>query len=434
MNTEGRIDQPEREPSAPDGQMTWMKRLSSVPGVIWYSSASALFGYISFFLLLSALPVYFTHLGYQAAQIGLIVGSTYAINFLAYFLTAMVTDRWGGRTYMMVSALALALTPLIFEGTQNFWVFIVASVWQGLTMSAFATAVTAYVGQKAPADRRGTIMALFGVFPNLAQAAAPPLGILVGARLGYPLLFDLSAASAIIAALIVFILPRHRIVSAHFSLRTWVRGVQRLAQPGLVQFVLGVCRGVTIAFLPVYMLRGGVGNPGLFFTWQIGAIVLLRPVSGLLSDRYGRLALVLPSLLFMAGGIAILAFPASYLTLTLSGIIFGIAVSVLVPTVLAWTFDVSSADQRGLASGIYNTLYDLGRAGSAFGFGFVIVTSGYPSMFLLVSAIPILTIVVLVFWQMFSHRTNNLLTVQPVSTGEVESQTATAQVVEQPGR
>ncbi len=434
MGKEIQDNGPESKSPQPVGHLTLAQRLTSVPAVIWYCSATALFGYVSFFLLLAALPVYFSHLGYQAEQIGVIVGSTYAINFLAYFLTAIVSDRWSGRTYMQIAAFTMVIAPFIFEGTHDFWIFIVASILQGLTMSAFATAVTAYVGQQAPADRRGTVMGFFGIFPNLAQAAAPPLGILVGASLGFPLLFDLSAASAIIAALLVFVLPRNRMVLTSFSLRTWLHGAQRLAQPGLVQFVLGICRGVTIAFLPVYMLRGGVSNPGLFFTWQIVAIVLLRPISGALSDRYGRLALVLPSLIFMAAGIAILALPASYTTLSLSGIVFGIAVSVLVPTVLAWTFDVSSSAQRGLAAGIYNTLYDLGRAGSAFGFGIVIVASGYPTMFLIVSVIPVITIAVLVLWQMFTRRSKSLPATQPVSTDEVEQQQGIVQVVKQPMR
>ncbi len=384
--------------------LAFVTRLTSVPRVIWWSSASALFGFMSFFLLLAALPVYFSHLGYQPAQIGLIIGAAYAINFLAYFFTAIVSDRWGSRMYIIISGLLLAVAPLIFELSHTFTLFIVASIWQGMTMSAFTTAITAYVGQHAPADRRGTIMGFFGIFPNLAQAAAPPLGILIGVQLGFPLLFDFSTASAIIAALLVFTLPRNHIAATHFNLRIWLRGTQRLAQPGLVQFALGACRGVTIAFLPIYMLRGGVSNPGLFFTCQIFAIILLRPVSGVLSDRYGRLAVIVPSLLCAAVGIGILAFPASYVTLLLSGIVFGIAVSMLVPAVLAWIFDVTSAEQRGLASGIYNTVYDLGRAGSAFGFGVVIAVSGYSTMFLFVGLIPLIVIAILLVWQRLSGR------------------------------
>lgn len=383
-------------------RFSWLRGMANVPRVTWLSSASALFGFISFFLLLSALPIYFSRLGYQAEQIGLIVGSTYAINFIAYFLTALVSDRWGSRAYIIVSGLLLAVAPLFFEFLHSFALFILASIWQGITMSAFTTAITAYVGQQAPAERRGTVMGFFGVFPNLAQAAAPPLGILIGTQWNFPLLFHLSAVSAVVAALLVFALPRSQVAATHFSLLAWLRGAQHMAQPALVQFVLGLCRGVTIAFLPLYMLHGGVSNPGLFFTCQIFAIVLLRPVSGALSDRYGRLTVVIPSLLCTAAGIALLALPASYISLIFSGIVFGIAVSTLVPAVLAWIFDVTRAEQRGLASGIYNTVYDLGRAGSAFGFGFVIATSGYPTMFLLVSLVPLLAIVVLVVAQRFS--------------------------------
>ena len=387
----------EREAGPRRGGM--LRRLSGVSRIIWYTSASTLFGYISFFLLLSALPIYFSRLGYRPDQIGLIVGATYAVNFLAYALTAIVSDRWGGRGFMRVAALLMALAPLGFEYTHAIVLLILVSIWQGLTMSAFATAITAYVGQQAPPESRGTVMGFFGIFPNLAQAAAPPLGILVGGYLGFPLLFNLSAFCAVVAALLTFFVPRNRVDGGHFSVKAWLRGAQKLARPGLAQFVLGVCRGVTIAFLPLYMLRGGVNNPGLFFTWQIVAIVLLRPVSGILSDRYGRLFLVLPGLLLSGVGIAILALPASYISLTAGGIVFGIAVSILVPSVLAWIFDVSRDEQRGLASGIYNTVYDLGRAGSAFACGFLIAVSGYQTMFLLVSLVPVLCIGVLLLWR-----------------------------------
>lgn len=380
-------------------RLTHTTHIADTPGVIWASSFTALFGNISFFLLLSALPLYFQALGYQPEQIGVIVGSTYAVNFLAYFLTAVVSDRWGGRVYLQIAALAMAGAPLIFEASHSIPWFIAASIWQGLTMSAFSTAITAYVGQQAPAERRGFIMALYGLFPTVAQAAAPPLGILVGYRLGYPLLFDLSALSALVALCLAFTMPRVRGGVARFGLREWVRGAQKLARPGLVQFTTGLCRGVTIAFMPLYMLRGGVTNPGLFFTWQIAAAFLLRPVSGALSDRFGRLSVILPGLVLSTLGIWLLALPASYGSLAASGIVFGIAVSVLVPTVLAWTFDVTTGEQRGLAAGIYNMLYDVGRAGSAVGFGFMVVASSYQAMFLVAGAVPLVAIVVLVLAQ-----------------------------------
>ncbi|MGI8576784.1 MAG: MFS transporter [Nocardioidaceae bacterium] len=362
----------------------------AIPRPIWIGAGASFLGFGSFYLLVAALPVYLNQLGYSAAGIGAVVGAGYVVNVAAYAFTAYLTDRRGQRGFVAATAAGLGASALVYTLAGSMVVFVVASVLQGLTMSAFATAITAYVGKLAPSGGRGSAIGFYSVFSLVAQAAAPPLGILCGSRAGYLLLFEVSAACGLAAAAVALLLPRPAMSASPADLRQWLGGLSALAAPGTVQLVVGVCRGVTLAFLPVYMIRNGVGNPGLFFTFQVVTAIVLRPLCGTLSDQYGRLALVLPGLLVAGAGILLIALPASYLTLTASGVLFGAAVAVLAPTVLAWAFDRTGLDQRGLASGVYNTCYDLGRAASALGLGALVAVAGFPAIFLTAGTIPVL--------------------------------------------
>jgi MFS family permease len=94
----------------------------------------------------------------------------------------------------------------------------------------------------------------------------------------------------------------------------------------------------------------GIDNRGTFFSIYVGVSVLVRFVTGQMSDRYGReymLKIGMISLFIGMIGIALSTTPAM---LFASAVIFGLANGINSPTIFAWTIDLANDKFRARAT------------------------------------------------------------------------------------
>lgn len=68
----------------------------------------------------------------------------------------------------------------------------------------------------------------------------------------------------------------------------------------LTLFAAATLYGTVITFLPVYAPERGIIHFGVFFTTYAAFTLISRIIAGKLSDRFGRRAVILPFLSFVA--------------------------------------------------------------------------------------------------------------------------------------
>jgi MFS family permease len=336
-------------------------------------SVATLIGYTSFFLLVAVLPLYFANeLGFSPSQIGTVIGFTYLVNFLAYVTVGSAADRGHAARCIIWSAVGVAFAAPLFALFRDVWLLALTALWQGLTMSAFVVATTAFAGNVADDDRLGAQMAIFAIFRNVASAAAPTLGVIIFKVAGMQVLLLCSVLAGVAAALLGAMVRRGGDAPSAppKPLREWLTGSLPLFLPALTVIAMGVSYGVTLAFMPGLLATHGVGNPGLFYTAQVGAQLALRSTAGGLSDRYGRSLVAGTGLVLMGISVLHLPFISTDIGVLIAGVVFGVGWATFGPVVLAWLFDRSTADRRGLASAVYFTAQDIGRALGSIGLGY----------------------------------------------------------------
>jgi MFS family permease len=393
----GRVTRAGRERRGPAG---------AVPRPLLVAGAAAFLGYASFYLLIAALPLYLrAELHLDPRRVAVVVGFTYLVNFVAYVGVGILIDRQGATPHMVWSALGVAAAGPLFALARQVWVLAAVALLQGLAMSAFALASNALAGRLAGAEGRGRQLGLFSMFNNGAVGLAPPVGVALYHATSATGLFAACLAAGLAAAAIAATLRR---VGAGApepapspSARDWLGGARTLARPAAAVVAIGVPYGVLLAFMPGYLAGRGVGNPGLLYSAELVATLALRAAAGSFSDRHGRPLVAGAALLLMGVGVTSLVAVSSDLAAFGIGLVSGSGWALFGPTMLAWLFDLTPVDRRGLATATYFTSLDAGRVVGSIGLGQLVGSLGGASLFLVGGAVPVVAGVALVT---FRHR------------------------------
>jgi len=161
-------------------------------------------------------------------------------------------------------------------------------------------------------------------------------------------------------------------------------------------FILTVSYGVVVAFIPVHMINLGMSYTmvGGFFAVYALATIITRPLMGKLSDKVGRVAVIIPMMLLTATGIYSASLFASirefYITALAYGFGFGSAYAVL----SAMVVENIAPENRGSAMAVFTSNFDLGIAVGSMGLGLAATSLGYPGLFRLTAVILFMGVIV----------------------------------------
>jgi MFS family permease len=353
----------------------------------------------SMHLLITPLPLYIEQMGGSPADVGL-AGATFALVALIIrpYMGRLVDTR-GRKIALLIGTAIFTIGPLSYIATGSLPVFQVARMFHGIGIAAFTSGYYTLIADVTPPSRWGAALGLAGIAPSLSMIIASPLGTGLLAHTSYTLVFALAGATGLgsLVAVLPIREPTHQAVTpqSEDSGSTGLRDVLRLrgiVAPSLVTLTLGLSYSTIVTFLPLFARDRGLGNVGFFFTVMSILTVVSRSLAGSLSDRFGRLAVILPMLGILAVSLLGLnwtyAFGALMLMAVLQGIGFGGARVGLETMVV----DDAPAEIRGMALSLLYFCLDLGIGVSGLAIGAVAALWGYGEGYLLVGVICILTL------------------------------------------
>jgi MFS family permease len=343
--------------------------------LVWLITLTA-FG--SFYFLLATLPLYIIEIGASEAQVGLIIGVFASTALPLRLIVGREADVWGRRRLILGGCLVLLLSSVLYTWTISLPALLALRILHGAGWAAFGTAAAAVAADVVPPQRRGEGMGYYGMSINVAMVVGPIAGIFILQALSF--LWVFLAAGAVAALSVVFA----ALLTEPHTQRPNQRG-PLLEPPALFPSamlgMMALTYGSIVSFLPVFAVRRGLDNPGLFFTVFALALVLFRAPAGRLSDRYGRGATIIPGLVLAAAGLGLLSTAASVATFMVAAVLYGLAFALVQPALMALMVDRVSPARRGAAMGSFTAAMDLGIGGGAFLWGFVAQAAGFPAMY-----------------------------------------------------
>jgi MFS family permease len=354
------------------------------PLVLLWTGGFAFF--LSFYLLLSALPLYARQAGVPDRVLGLIIGGFAFASMLVKPWAGWAADRYGRRPLLVAGAAIFVAASLAYGASGSAPALLAVRLLHGTGMGLYPTAATAVVADLAPPARRGEWMGIFGAAANVALALGPLAGMAVVERFGFAPLFAVSAAAAALAAAASGGLPETLAERRPVPLRLGATLSRAALFPSAVLFCLMVTYGAQVSFLPLFAHDHGL-NPGLFFLVFAVVVAVVRGRGGRLSDRLGRAPVSAAGLVLGALGLGVLALTRSLGGLAAAGALYGIGFGAAQPALMAWSVDRVAPEDRGRAMGTSYTALELGIALGALSAGLAVSAVGFAPTFLAMAAV-----------------------------------------------
>lgn len=379
-------------------------RRSALPGgfgpTFYLAFVACFLFFASAQLLIAPIPLYVEKIGGGPVQVGL-TGTAFAVSAIVIRpFMGRLTDRRGRKLTMIIGALVFSLAPSWYAVSTSIPMLLAGRMFHGIGIAAFTTAYFALLADLTLPSRWGEALGLGGVAAPLATMMAAPLGATMTGVISYPIIF-LTASAIAVGSLVITLLiiePGKQVESprddrsAPLGLLQLVH-VRGILAPSLATLTMGLSYGSIYTFLPLFARDRGLGNVGFFFAaWSV-LLVLSRTLAGRLSDRVGRLPVILPLLGTLALGLAGLnwtySFPWLMAMALLQGIGFGGARVGLDTTVV----ESAPASLRGTALSLTYLCFDSGMGLGGVVMGVMAAPAGYGPVYALIGIVCLLTLI-----------------------------------------
>ncbi len=244
--------------------------------------------------------LYGREVGASSAEIGLMAAAAMLSGILATPAIGRLGDRLGQKRVLWVGLLMHALLTLAYIPAQHpFWLILIRAL-EGVAIASVLPPARALANHLAPADRQAEALGVLGAAKTVGILIGPAVGSVLAAQAGYAPSFLLASAPLVLGALATLVFLPHQAArrtstEAGDTRSGPARGAAQLFTRPLVLayvmgFVLALNGGIGMAIWSLFMSDHGASLPviGLSYTTFAVPIIVLAPLSGRISDRYGR--------------------------------------------------------------------------------------------------------------------------------------------------
>ena len=261
--------------------------------------------FASYTAMFTLIPLYVIERGGADWQLGIIVGSFGVVGLMVRPFAGRWVYSLGAKRIAFAGTAVFGVATLLHIFAVDVWLIVPARVLQGVGLALGPVATSTIVANLAPGHRRAEAMGYMGNSISAASLYAPAVGFWVLQRYGFESAFIFASAFAFVGCFAAVGMSSTRI---NLPVQQGPQGgkmplINRHALfPTMVFVTYTITTAPVSTFLPQLAEERNFGNPGLYHTmYSIFSMVSLA-VSGTVSDRLGRGAVIVPGLLVVAAG------------------------------------------------------------------------------------------------------------------------------------
>ncbi len=344
-------------------------------------------------ILIPTLPIYLSGLGSKETEIGVLIGIFTVSSLLLRPFTGKILLRTPEKKIMLTGALLFGLASIGYLVALPFWPFFFVRVFQGIGYAFFYTASFTLIANISPEAHRGQSLSYFLLALNVSLALGPSFGMFLINRFDFTTLFLACLGLSLGSFFIINKLRRRPVAPVEDSSIASSFLISREALPASAMgfFFFFIWGGLT-TFLPLYAVRHGVTNPGLFFTVIAIMVILSRVLGAKIPDLYSSEKIILPCLIILIVAMATIALSKTLSMFVLAGLLWGIGHAFFYPALAVYILD-RVGSSRSLAMGTLTGMTDLGIFMGPAVMGVVVQFTSYPIMFLSLSLVGIFSLI-----------------------------------------
>jgi MFS transporter, DHA1 family, multidrug resistance protein len=346
------------------------------------------------------LPIFAADLGALPELIGIIVAASTVTGVFFKLPSGALSDVLGRKRMMVLGGVFFAAPPFLYPLIEDPWSLLALRFVHGFATAIFSPVASAYVAGLTETGR-GARLGWFSSANDLGSTAGPLIGgFVLYFTSSYSLTYLLVGALGMLTLLVVLLLPdvdQPVRETKTFAVRAadFRQGLlEVLRTPPIflaagIEAVMYLGYGAFIGFLPIYAKTVGLNDAeiAIVFGAQLALAMVAKPVSGRVSDRLGRIPVIVIGLLLCATALPLIFRSESLMVFLLAAPLLGVGVGAVTPVTNALIADLSSARRLGAAMGVFGTIWDIGEAAGPMIAGFLIGTSGYAATFDVLAAV-----------------------------------------------
>ena len=311
-------------------------------------------------ILIPALPIYLSRFEAREAEIGLLVGIFSIASLILRPIVGRALLRTPERKFMIIGASLYVFASIAYLLAPPFWPLLIARMLHGTGLGFFSTAIFTLVARITPESHRGQLISYFYLSGNLAFALGPYFGVLLINRFSFFLLFSVCAGLSLGSLFISLKLGKREVFCrTDQPLRVQTLLTRAAIPPSIVAFMLNVIWGALSAFIPLYALKRGISNPGVFFIFLAITLILGRMLGGRLLDIYDRKTVIFPCLITIILALVLLIFSTTVSMFILVAVILGTGWAFVYPSLMIFAIEKAGPAQ-GPAMATFTAIADLG--------------------------------------------------------------------------
>lgn len=319
-------------------------------------------------MLIPELPAYLTSMG-GAEYKGFIISLFTLTAGLSRPFSGRLTDRVGRIPVMAFGSLVCFVCGFLYPVFITVVPFLLLRLGHGFSTGFKPTGTAAYIADIVPANRRGEALGVYGMSVSVGAALGPAIGSLIAHAFSMNALFYSSSFMAFLSIAILLnmkeTLPKPtRLTWEAFKITRQDVFEPRVLPPALVVFLTYFSFGAVLTIIPDFSDHLGLQNHGLFFLVYTLTSLVIRLLAGKVSDRYGRVEVVVVGCANLIIAMLCIGFATSSSMFFTGAVFFGFATGILSPILTAWTVDLSEENSRGRAMA---TMYISMEAGIGIG-------------------------------------------------------------------
>lgn len=324
-------------------------------------------------------------IGAGDVAVGVVIGAYAVTGLLLRPVAGRFADTRGRKPTVLVGAMLVALSGLLYLPSLGIAGLIVARLILGAGEGAVYTAGSAWIVDLAPEERRGRVLGLYGLAVWGGLSVGPLLGEVLLDAGGYDLVWIVAAALPILGALIALAARDPFVPLAHAEPHPLI--APEAVGPGFAVGLASFGYAAVATFIVLHLESRGVGHGATVFAAFAAMIVLTRLIFGDLPDRMGAAPVAIAATIGEAAGLLLIAVAHSLPVALVGGMAMGAAFALLNPSLMLIALGRVSQQARGAAMGTYTAFFDAGVGLGAPAAGIVAALTSYEGAFIFAAVV-----------------------------------------------
>ncbi|HEX3042567.1 MAG TPA: MFS transporter [Solirubrobacterales bacterium] len=324
-------------------------------------------------------------IGAGDVAVGVVIGAYAVTGLLLRPVAGRFADTRGRKPTVLVGAMLVALSALLYLPALGIAGLIVARLILGAGEGAVYTAGSAWIVDLAPEERRGRVLGLYGLAVWGGLSVGPLLGEVLLDAGGYDLVWIVAAALPVLGAAIALAARDPFVPLPHAEPHPLI--APEAVGPGFAVGLASFGYAAVATFIVLHLESRGVGHGATVFAAFAAMIVLTRLVFGDLPDRMGAAPVAIAATVGEACGLLLIAVAHSLPVALVGGVAMGAAFALLNPSLMLIALGRVSQQARGAAMGTYTAFFDAGVGLGAPIAGVVAALTSYEGAFIFAAGV-----------------------------------------------